>query len=819
MVIIMKVFRKLQVLIIFLLLVSVGTIVYHYAWKPLPSSYILYVAIFFLGITVTYELIYKSVLKNAKRTTYLEEKMKLWNNISFRVKDAGETSFNEMPLGIIVFDDDFIVEWSNHYAQQIFMSNSLNDRSLEVLDKEFAKLIRERKQNFVVTIYDKVYKVEHTLRDHVIYLTDITDETRLENKYKSRTLALGVLNLDNLDGAFSTLDAQERSLHMARIIGILTEWAKDYNICFKGYSDERYLLIMNYQIVLEHTKNGFPVLNKIQEYGEKEGIRITTSIGISCRDIDPVQLLDEANAQLELALNRGGNQAIVKLDDQISYYGATSASFETRTSVYIRIKSEELSDLIKNSKKVFIIGHREMDADSFGSCLATCKICQALGKDAKIILDEKQIDETVENVYKSIKINYSSLLDLFVTSSEAIKVIDENSLLIIVDCQYQNLLMNDKVYKKSKNIAIIDHHRRNPDAISNFKFLYIQPSASSAVELVAEMFDYIGCDVDISAIEATWMLMGIFVDTNSFIYRTTSRTFNVLAKLQSYGADMSKVQRFLRENYDEYVKRMAVLNNLEVLDGGFGIALCDNEIYERSFLAKIADNIITVNNIKVAFCIGRVGPDLIGISARSLDEANVQVIMERLGGGGHFNNAATQIHGITKEEAKARLIAVLHEDKDKGEKIMKVILTKDVKGKGKVNDLIDIPAGHANFLIRSGQAIEGTPENIKQLELSKIKEQQDQEKHLRNMQELKTKIENMTVKVSVKVGQNGKLFGTVSTKEIVEAFKNQNGIELDKRKILFDKTIDSLGTYKIPIELHKDVKAIITLYVVDQGVK
>ena len=150
---------------------------------------------------------------------------------------------------------------------------------------------------------------------------------------------------------------------------------------------------------------------------------------------------------------------------------------------------------------------------------------------------------------------------------------------------------------------------------------------------------------------------------------------------------------------------------------------------------------------------------------------------------------------------------------------MKVLLLADVKGKGKVNDLIDIPAGHANFLIRSGQAIEGTPENIKQLELSKIKEQQDQEKHLRNMQELKAKIENMTVKVSVKVGQNGKLFGTVSTKEIVEAFKNQNGIELDKRKILFDKTIDSLGTYKIPIELHKDVKAIITLYVVDQGVK
>ena len=257
---------------------------------------------------------------------------------------------------------------------------------------------------------------------------------------------------------------------------------------------------------------------------------------------------------------------------------------------------------------------------------------------------------------------------------------------------------------------------------------------------------------------------------------------------------------------------------MEVLPGGYGIALCDDEIYERSFLAKIADNIITVDKVKIAFCIGKIGKDAIGISARSLDEANVQVIMEKLGGGGHYNNAATQMYGITKEEAKEKLIAVLNEE-NKGERTMKIILTKDVKGKGKANDVIDIPAGHANFLIRSGQAIEGTPDNIKQLELNKDKAKQEQEKHLRDMQELKVKMEKMTVKVGVKVGANGKLFGSVSTKEIVEAFKAQNQIELDKRKIQYEGNIDSLGTYKIPIELHKEVKATITLYVVEVNSK
>ena len=328
-------------------------------------------------------------------------------------------------------------------------------------------------------------------------------------------------------------------------------------------------------------------------------------------------------------------------------------------------------------------------------------------------------------------------------------------------------------------------------------------------------------EIEVSEIESTWMLMGILVDTNNFIYRTTFRTFDVLSRLQSYGADTAKAQRLLRENYDEYSKKVSVINNLEILDGGFGITMCDDEIYERSFLAKIADTVITFDTIKVAFCIGRIGKNTVGISARSLDEANVQIIMEKLGGGGHYNNAATQMVDKTKEQAREALLEVLNELKGeaKGDKIMKVILTKDVKGKGKINDVIDVPSGYANHLIRTKSAIEGTADNLKQLELSKVRDQQEAEKHLRDMQELKVKVENLTVKVPIKVGANGKAFGSVSTKEIVEAFKEQNKIELDKRKIRYNKTIDCLGTYKIPIELHKEVMATITLYVVEENNK
>lgn len=816
----MKLFKRLSILIIILILLSLGVIAYNFFYQEIKNEVILYLAFFVFGASITYEFVLGIFIKNFEKTRYLESKMKLWNNISYRVKNAGETSFNEMPLGIIVFDDSLSIEWCNNFALKIFLSPALVRKSFDNLDKEFADKVRSRKNKFVATIYGKVYNVEHILSSHVLYLTDITDETDIKNKYKNRTLALGVLNLDNLDTAFTSLDAQEKSLHMSHIIGILTEWVKDYNICLKGYSDDRYLLIMNQQIVYEQTKQGFTILNKIQEYGEKESIRITASIGVACRDVNPVQLLDEANTQLELALNRGGNQAIVKIDDQITFYGAKSAGFESRASVYVRSVTEELLDLINESDKVFIMGHKDSDADSFGAALATYKIVQTQKKDAFIVIDEKMLDETVTNVYKAIKENHNYRMSAIISPSEAIKSITDKSLLIIVDCQQHYLLMNEKLYRKAKNVAVIDHHRRNTEAINDQKFLYVQPSASSTVELMVEMLDYIdNKDIDITPIEATWMLMGIFVDTNNFIYRTTSKTFNVLAKLQSFGADMAKAQRFLRENYEEYEKRIAILNNLEIIEGGYGIALCDNQIYERSFLAKIADRIIILNNVKAAFCIGRISKDTIGISARSLDEENVQVIMERLGGGGHYNNAAAQIHDASIEDVKERLISSLKDNLDKGDRIMKIILTKDVKGKGKANDVIDIPAGHANFLIRSGQAIEGSPDNIKQLEQNKAKEQQMQEKHLRDMQELKVKVDSMTVSVGVKVGSNGKLFGSVSTKEIVEAFKAQNKIELDKRKILYDKTIDSLGTYKIPIELHKEVKATITLYVVDQGAK
>jgi ribosomal protein L9 len=258
------------------------------------------------------------------------------------------------------------------------------------------------------------------------------------------------------------------------------------------------------------------------------------------------------------------------------------------------------------------------------------------------------------------------------------------------------------------------------------------------------------------------------------------------------------------------------LNNLEIIDNNYGIAICSDDIYPRAFLAKIADNIISVNNIKAAFCIGRIDENEIGISARSLDEVNVQVLMEEFGGGGHFNNAAAQIQDTTIEDVRLKLIEKLKKIDDGRTGTMKIILTTDLKGKGKKGEIIDIPAGHANFLLRSNQAILATAENIKQLEKDRVEAKAAEERLRNEMLELKEFIEKNPIKIAVRVGKEGKLFGSVSSKMIVEEFKNVYGINLDKRKMLYNQDVNALGSYLIPIQLHKDVTAQIKLHVVEK---
>lgn len=811
----MKGFKKYNiVLTIFILLGIIASVFLYLADKQKYQYYILGL-VGFISLLTGLLISNLSLYKQIRESAYQKQKLQLWNSISYRVKNAGETSFNEMPLGIILFNDDFVIEWANNYAKKAF-SSELVERNFSNLNKEFADKISKRTPQFDITIYEKVYHCVHMLRDHVIYLNDITNETNVINKYKERTMALGILNLDNLDLSMTTIDAQEKALQMSHLIGILTSWCEEYNISIKGYTDERYMLIMDYKTLSRVMEKEFNVLANVKNYCDKEGLRITASIGVVCDDKSATELMKDAEAQLELALSRGGNQAIVRRDGETLFFGAKSEAMESRTPSYIRVKTAEVVDLINKYNNVYIMAHKYMDADAFGSCLGASKLVQSCGKKAKIVFDEEYIDATVKEIYNTIKMTYASCLEDLMEADEVAKKIKEKDLLILVDCQYQKLLMSDKVYRKAKHVTVIDHHRRNPDAISNYESLYTLPSASSAVELIVEMLEFVDSDkYEITQDEAMWMTMGIVVDTNNFMFHTTYRTFNALAKLQRFGADMGKAQKYLRENSEEYMKKIEFLNGLEITKDGFGIITCDDGIYERSFIAKVADSAISVSSVRAAFCIGRYEKNGVNISARSLNEENVQVIMEKMGGGGHFGVAAAQFKDVTIDEVKQKLLEVLETTKTVSAPVKKVILMKDVNGKGKINDIIDLPIETANFLIRNDQAVEATRENVKKYEIDRINAIEAEDKELKEKQELKERIEKTRIEIAVKVDTLGKLKKPISIRKVIEAFNQENNTDLDYRKVVSDFTIDALGTYEIRIQLHNDVEATITAFIVE----
>ena len=576
-------------------------------------------------------------------------------------------------------------------------------------------------------------------------------------------------------------------------------------------SNKRVLYVTSEQFISD-----FSILDDVKRlFNTSRVIRVTLSIGITCSDVNVNDLSEDAQNQLELALSRGGDQVVVKKNSEVLFFGAKTDPITKASKVEIRVKSEELINLMTNSSKVFVLGHKMIDADGFAATIAIYRCAKKLGKTAYIIYDPESIDNTVAKIFKTIKEEYVSFLEAFVTPNKLPKLVDKDSLLMVVDFQTTYQAIDNHIFNHFEKIGIIDHHRKGSGAIENPKFYYSQASASSSVELIFELMSFMKEPVEFSELEATWMLLGMVVDTNNFVYRASSTTFEVASTLKKYGADMNIVKEYLKEDLSEKIARQDAITNTEIYRGKFAIGYTsEDQIFDRAFLAKVSDELISISDIELAVTVGRISENQIGLSARSLGKINSQIIMEKMGGGGHLNNAAAQI----KNGTVAETIALLKEKLDSylaEEENMKIILTKDLKGKGKKGDIIEVAAGYGNNLIRNENAIIASPENLKMLAEEKNQEQIREAELLQEMKDLKDKLEATEIKILVKVGKEGKLFGSVSSKQIADAIFSQLNVKIDKRKLDMDNTINALGSYEIPIQLHKDVIAKIKVFVVE----
>lgn len=751
----------------------------------------------------------------SNRINELENRIRDMNSVSKYKTNSEDIALNYLPVGIMLYDEEYNVTFANQQAKDYY-SSVLVGRTLQFISKDLHEYISKRIGKFILDVYDKKYDVIHYPKNQTIYMFEVTDREVTKEKYQNNIDAIGILKLDNFNDATQDLDYQDKANIQGLLLGAIDTWCSKYDIYFNNLRPEKTIIFTSKSNLELLIKEKFEIMNTISDISQSNELRITLSIGVACFEGNAKELGDAAEEALNLAEERGGDQTVVNLKNQpLKFFGGKTNTAEKRSKITAKVNSNALEDFIESSKDIYITPHVGTDVDALGAAIGVLEMALAKGKPARIVLDYDRIDRTTQKVIDMLNQEYIKLLEYFIDPDDALLQIGDDSLLVIVDHHSTAQTIEPKLIEKTKHIIIIDHHRRIDNVLSDVLINYVEPYASSSVELVTEMIDLYEEKVTIDPFEATIMLAGMLIDTNNFSYRTGARTFEAAARLKRFGADPFKARLMLRESLEDIQAKTNLVNQAKIIANHFAVTCVPNtEITDRVSLAKTADELLKVDEIIGSFAIGNVGENTIGVSARSIDKFNVSVIMEKLGGGGHLNNAAAQIKDGSIEDIALEIEEFIKESY-KEETHMKVILVKDVRGKGKKGDIIEVATGYGNFLLTSKNAVAANAANIKALEAEKEKQTIEANKELEKAKQLKEQIEKSPIKLSVKVGENGRLFGSINTKQIADELKKSYKLNVDKRKIDLTENINSLGTYEVIIKLHKDVQAKINLQVLE----
>lgn len=577
--------------------------------------------------------------------------------LSHRIRKAGNEVFNELPIGIVLYDEEKTVQWHNGYAGNMLQRDSLIGEPLYELFPGL-KGKDEKESKLELAVGERIYQVQVKAEQRLLYFQDITAYATLAKRYEEEKIAVGIVMLDNLEEATQGMDDQSRSVMLAKVTGELTSWAQKNNVYIRRTASDRFLIFMDNKSLrlLEQTR--FEILDDVRDLTIEHKLPLTLSIGIGAGADSLIELGHLAQTSLDMALGRGGDQVAVKVGQRLSFYGGRSNAVEKRTRVRARVIAHAMRDLIRDSDKVVIMGHRIPDMDAVGAAIGVLKAVQVNQKEGYIVLEgaNPSILKLMEEIREDEK-----LYRWFITPEQAMQITTPRSLAVVVDTHKASMVAEPKLLQQTHRIMVIDHHRRSEEFISEATLVYMEPYASSTCELVTELLQYIHERLSMDSLEATALLSGIVVDTKSFSLRTGARTFEAASFLRRNGADSALIQRMLKEDLEQYIRKAEVIRHAEILYDHIAVAAAaPGRKYSQLLIAQAADTLINMTDIMASFVVSERTDGLIGISARSLGQINVQVVMERLGGGGHLTNAATQMEG-TVEEALAKLKNVLQE--------------------------------------------------------------------------------------------------------------------------------------------------------------
>lgn len=586
-------------------------------------------------------------------------------DLSFRINRGEQEALIDMPVGVLIFGDNDAIEWVNPYLQKYFGDQAVLSRRLSDVDPELEKLIADHVDDDgpqTVTWNDRQFSFLVQRDFRAVYLMEVTHFTQIEQRYENERVAIGQVFLDNYDEITQSMTDQDISNLRNYVTNELSAWAQRFGMYLKRLDDDHFLVFMYAKAMRAVEADKFSILDTIRESTSKQNFPLTLSIGIAYGGSDLTRLADQAQSNLDLALGRGGDQVVVRAQDaEARFYGGKTNPMEKRTRVRARMISQALQELMSQADMVFVQGHQQPDMDAIGACLGIRRIAQMNQKPCYIVLDQETVHSDVQRLLVSLR-DYPEIFESIITPEEALSKMTKQSLLVMADHSKPSLSISPELYQRLENrVMIIDHHRRGEEFPENPMLVYIEPYASSTCELITEMFEYQSQESEpINKIEATAMLTGIFIDTKSFSLRTGSRTFDAASYLRSAGADSVQMQQFMKENVDSYLQRNHLIELVEFVTPDMAVVAGEpDEIYDPVTAAQAADDLLNMSGVDASFVITHREDGRIGVSARSMGEVNVQVIMEQMGGGGHLSSGATQIADSTVADVKAQLVGIL----------------------------------------------------------------------------------------------------------------------------------------------------------------
>lgn len=485
---------------------------------------------------------------------------------------------------------------------------------------------------------------------YAVYLFDETEIKSYIKELHDERFVAGLIYIDNYEEALESIDEVRRSLLMALVDRKINKYVSAGNGIVKKLEKDKYLIVFRYRFLEQLREDRFSVLEDVKSVNIGNEMSVTLSIGIGSMNGSYIKNYEMARAAIDLALGRGGDQAVVREANKVTYYGGKTNSVEKNTRVKARVKAHALRELMESAGNVLIMGHKISDMDSVGAAVGVYAAARAMDKKANIVLNE--ITSTMQPIVAMFKNNSEYEKDFFVTSEEALTKVTANTLLVIVDVNKRSYTECPDLINRCKNTVVLDHHRQGSEPIDNATLSYIEPYASSTCEMVAEILQYISDNIKIRPVEADAIYAGIIIDTNNFTNKAGARTFEAAAFIRRNGADIIRVRKLLRSDMAQYKARAEAVRHAEVYRDSYAISVCPSAgLHSPTIVgAQAANELLNIAGIKASI-VFTLYNDEVYVSARSIDEVNVQLIMERLGGGGHMTIAGAQLQDMDIDHA------------------------------------------------------------------------------------------------------------------------------------------------------------------------